>query len=67
MFCCEKCKRVVGPGQIPVRKVVKVVEVEHPAREYVGRHGETIRDPGGRGPQIVEEIVICSECDKEMS
>lgn len=59
-YQCEKCKSTPPSGTPSVRVVVETREVEHPFRPRANRDGND--DMGGRGTQIVREMVVCPDC-----
>lgn len=61
MFICEKCKRIIGPGISPINKVVET-------REKIYSYEDIYQNRKiSRGREIVKEVKICLECDKEES
>lgn len=59
-YQCQKCKATAPKGTPSVRVVVERRMHEHPFRKEVNRDGSN--DPGGKGSQIVREMVVCPDC-----
>lgn len=74
MYRCDLCKKVVPPNSNC--KKIPITEMRtHPFRARVQKRltidktgkkkPEWIDDPGGRGPQIIQEIKCCHDCYKQ--
>jgi len=67
MFRCERCLVVVPPCTRAHRLVVETRVVDHPYRKQAGLRvvdgkRKEYDDPGGTGPQVVREQVVCPAC-----
>ena len=68
MYRCEVCKELVPPGTVSKKVVVETREVNYPRRAAANRPkpGDSKRerrdDPGGRGSEIVREVIACPRC-----
>lgn len=66
-YRCEDCKTIQPPKTKPYRLAVQTETVIYPFRSKVNQFKtdggwETRDDPGGRGWQIVRELVLCHWC-----
>jgi len=64
MFKCQRCDRQSRSREKSVRVITNEVQYEHPSRPFAHpRRNEDYRDdPGGSGPQIVQELTMCGAC-----
>ena len=69
MYRCQVCRQPIPANTPAYRRVVETREREYPARAKAncfrrkGRRKVT-NDHGGRGSQIVREIVVCPTCSE---
>ena len=79
MFCCQNCKKTVPSGTRSTKIVVQIREKEYSSRGADpserrrrftrGRRPRSKKqkyDRGGRGYEIVREIMVCPECATTM-
>lgn len=59
-YQCQKCGDIPPSGTPSVRVVVETREHQHPFRAKANRDDSS--DPGGKGSQIVRELVVCPAC-----
>lgn len=68
MFTCGICKKVSEPWEKAARVVVETREKIYPSRKgvhyFIDRSGveQTRDDPGGRGQEIVREVLAHEKC-----
>lgn len=67
MFRCEQCSKVVPAGVSAVKVVTAYRDKEYPERTATNPRGRGFRatrtiDRGGRGREIVTEVMMCPEC-----
>jgi hypothetical protein len=55
MFVCAVCVKSVGPAIGPTRIVIETRAKTYPARPHAN-------DPGGRGIEVVREVLVCPAC-----
>lgn len=72
MFICEECKESVGPGERPNRIPVGFRPATYPYREYANPRDTNADpygtdDPGGKGMEIIKEVVRCDACVKALT
>lgn len=73
MYRCQICKTVVPPNTPATRLVVETREKEYPTTADRGPRGKKPRlnryqqpaDIGGKGTEIVREIVVCPACARK--
>lgn len=73
MYRCEMCHAVVPPNTPATRLVVETREKEYPTRSDRGARNKKQRfnrfqqpsDIGGKGVEIVREIVVCPICARK--
>jgi rubredoxin len=70
MFICEICKSIVPPSTPATRFVVETRNTIYPPRKETHifrRNGRLVKqdDPGGRGTEIVKEMIVCPECARK--
>lgn len=64
-FRCDYCNKVTKLHEKQTRVVIQTREHVHPYRKNANPHARFIEgkdDPGGKGSQIVKEVVICEAC-----
>lgn len=64
MFKCQKCGANSAPKEKATKQVVQYREVRYASRQNANPRmsGESAKDPGGKGYEIVKEITIGPCC-----
>ena len=69
MYKCELCRTVVPPRTPARRRVLEARVKEYPYRSKVNRWINPVTgkpvwvdDPGGRGREVVREVLVCGPC-----
>ena len=67
MYICGKCEKVSAERQTPTRVVVERREKVYPYRAKANKlpGGIFKDDPGGKGWEIVREVLMCLFCAKQ--
>lgn len=74
MFRCQLCQQVVSAGTPSQRLVVQTRSKQYPFRPQShrvirlsesGKRKEVwVDDPGGKGQEIVQELLVCPSCSR---
>lgn len=64
MFDCGVCGTTTKPGEKAVHQVVETRAVVYPYRTAAHpiRRDKPKDDPGGKGIEIVREVLVCPRC-----
>lgn len=78
MYNCQQCRKTSKPGQPAIFKVTETREVSYSYRKDAQRrYGKCSNPPpddpdkhcrddhGGRGTEIVSQILVCKDCNEE--